>query len=160
MQSTIHQLLYRALPAHALASILFTIGLFGLFVHIMHRHARRNLWLTTPPGSIAAIVSLTARSGFGDLLLPYDDTRTIGRKLRGLTFRLDRRTGAIVADDDGTGPIKLGPNDAMMTLLGQDQRTADATTPPWHSATSQSFDVFNPYDPDPDDPNPYDPPDL
>jgi hypothetical protein len=77
----------------------------------------RNLWLTAPPGSIAAIVSLTSHSGFGDLLVPYDDENSMRRKLDGLKFRLDNRTGAILAEDDGSD-VTLGPDDTMMSLLG------------------------------------------
>lgn len=76
------------------------IGIVGFVVHYLHRRARRNLWLTSPPGSIAAIVSLTSRSGFGDLLLPYDDEGQMQHRLAGLTFGLDQRTGAIVAEED------------------------------------------------------------
>lgn len=76
------------------------IGIVGLVVHYLHRRARRTLWLTSPPGSIAAIVSLTSRSGFGELLLPYDDERRMQDSLAGLTFCLDQRTGAIVAEED------------------------------------------------------------
>jgi len=76
------------------------IGLTCLIVHILHQRARRHLWLTSPPGSIAAILSLTSRSGFGELLLPYDDEERMKNNLAGLTFRLDRRTGAIVAEED------------------------------------------------------------
>ena len=54
------------------------------------------------PGAIAAVVALTARSGFGELLLPYDDEKTIRRKLRGVHFGLDKQTGAILAGDDRT----------------------------------------------------------
>lgn len=42
---------------------------------------------------------MTARSGFGDLLLPYDNEAIMEKKLQGLWFRLDKRSGAIVADD-------------------------------------------------------------
>ena len=96
---------------------------------------------------------MTSRSGFGDLLLPYDDTPTISRKLRGLKFRLDPRTGAIVADDDGTGPVKLGPDDAMMTLLGQNHRRLSASgstsvATSWDPIKSPGeTDIFDPYDP-------------
>ncbi|KAF9242854.1 hypothetical protein BU15DRAFT_72505 [Melanogaster broomeanus] len=93
----------RALPAHLLSVLLILIGLVGLAVHFIHKRRRRNVWLTSPPGSIAAIVSLTSRSGFGELLLPYDDERRIRESLGGLTFRLDRRTGAIVAEEDLRG---------------------------------------------------------
>jgi hypothetical protein len=106
LTSIVPRLVIEPLSAHGLAVILFCIGIIGLFVHISHRHARSNLWLTSRPGSIAAIVSLTARSGFGDLLVPYDSERSITAKLRGLTFRLDRRTGAIVADDHGYDNVR------------------------------------------------------
>lgn len=89
----------RALPTHVLSPLAIIIGLIGFIVHYLHRQARRKLWLTSPPGSIAAIVSLTSRSGFGELLLPYDDQRRMQDNLAGLTFRLDRRTGAIVAEE-------------------------------------------------------------
>ncbi|PPQ83480.1 hypothetical protein CVT24_005667 [Panaeolus cyanescens] len=106
------------LPAHALAIILILTGIIGTSLQVVSRKQRKKLMLAAPPGSIAAVVSLTSRSGFGDLLLPYDDEKTLERKLRGLRFRLDQRTGAIVADDDGTERDGMGPDDAMMALLG------------------------------------------
>jgi len=89
------------------------IGLLGLVVHFIHRRTRRKLWLTSPPGSIAAIVSLTSRSGFGELLFPYDDEQRMNNNLAGLTFRLDRRTGAIVAEED----LTAGEGADSMALL-------------------------------------------
>ncbi|KIJ67191.1 hypothetical protein HYDPIDRAFT_25666 [Hydnomerulius pinastri MD-312] len=113
LTSDIPRLFVEALPAHLLSVILILIGLIGLVVHFLHKRARRNLWLTSPPGSIAAIVSLTSRSGFGELLLPYDDERRMRENLAGLTFRLDRRTGAIVAEEDLSGAEGL---DSMALL--------------------------------------------
>ena len=43
---------------------------------------------------------MTSRSGFGDLLLPYDDDRCMPDKLTGLKFHLDPRSGAIIAEED------------------------------------------------------------
>lgn len=91
---------YRALPTYILSPLVIIIGLVGFVVHYLHRRTRRKVWLTSRPGSIAAIVSLTSRSGFGELLLPYDDERRMQDNLSGLTFRLDQRTGAIVAEED------------------------------------------------------------
>jgi hypothetical protein len=110
---------YRPLAAHALSAILLGIALAGLYVHISHRRARRNLLLTTPPGSIASTVALTSRSGFGELLLPYDDEATIRRKLAGLRFHLDPRTGAILADDavEYDSYAQVVPDETMMSLL-------------------------------------------
>lgn len=79
---------------------MIVIGISALIVHFFHLQSRRKIWLTSPPGSIAAIVSLTSRSGFGELLLPYDDESKMHNKLGGLKFHLDERTGAIIADDD------------------------------------------------------------
>ena len=70
-------------------------------MHLAHLRARRKLYLTVHPGSIAAVVALTSHSGFGELLYPYDDKATIKRKLAGLRFSLDPRTGAVVADGYG-----------------------------------------------------------
>ena len=97
------------------------MGIAGIYVHVKHRRAREKLWLTSHPGSIASIVALTSRSGFGELLLPYDDQATMQHKLSGLRFYLDRRTGAILADDDQGehyAYVPMGRDDAMMSLLG------------------------------------------
>ena len=96
-----------------------------------HRGQRKKLLLATPPGSIASIVALTSRSGFGELLLPYDDELTLEKKLDGLRFRLDRRTGAIVADDIYQGDeagVGMGPDDAMMSLMGGKLDPPDSAT--------------------------------
>ncbi|KAI6094202.1 hypothetical protein F5141DRAFT_961781, partial [Pisolithus sp. B1] len=87
---------------HLLSSLMILIGITGLIVHALHARSRRKLWLTSPPGSIASIVSLTSRSGFGELLLPYDDESRMRSRLSGFKFRLDQRTGAIVAEE-GSG---------------------------------------------------------
>lgn len=100
LTSNVQRLFIETLSAHLLSVLFICIGITCLIIHILHKRSRRNLWLTSPPGSIAAIVSLTSRSGFGELLLPYDDVTRMNRKLTGLTFRLDRRTGAIVAEED------------------------------------------------------------
>ncbi|KAJ7262749.1 hypothetical protein B0H12DRAFT_1217525 [Mycena haematopus] len=107
-------------PAHILAFLLFASGFVGVFLQLINRRQRRNLFLAAPPGTIAAALALTSRSGFGDLLLPYDSIATIEKKLDGLRFRLDKRTGAILADDyEPMGDDSArGPDDAMMSLLG------------------------------------------
>ena len=87
------------LAGQGLAILLITIGLTGIGIHLAHRHVRRKVYLTAHPGTIASIVALTSHSGFGELLYPYDDKRTIRRKLANLRFSLDKRTGAIVAEE-------------------------------------------------------------
>lgn len=116
----------------------------------MHQRERRKLLLAAPPGSIAAIMSLTSRSGFGELLLPYDDEKTLERKLSGLRFRMDRRTGAIVADDEGTERAAMGPDDAMLSLLGQGHPRDTASSSSSHLAYQAAAGYppwKTPYDP-------------
>ncbi|KAH7923217.1 hypothetical protein BV22DRAFT_1113507 [Leucogyrophana mollusca] len=113
LTSSLPRLFIEPLSAHLLSALLIIIGVIGMAVQAIHRHSRRHLRLTSPPGSIAAIVSLTSRSGFGELLLPYDNEESMSAKLAGLTFRLDRRTGAILAEEDGF----VNPDGSMMTLL-------------------------------------------
>lgn len=100
LTTDVPRLFVETLPAHLLSALMILIGITGLIVHTLHARSRRKLWLTSPPGSIAAIVSLTSRSGFGELLLPYDNEPRMRSRLTGLKFRLDQRTGAIVAEED------------------------------------------------------------
>lgn len=52
-------------------------------------------------------------------MYPYDDELTLEKKLDGIRFRLDRRTGAIVADDYETERAGMGRDDALLSLLGK-----------------------------------------
>lgn len=109
------------LAGHGLAFLLFIIGFIGTFLHIINRRQRRHLFMASPPGSIAGIVSMTSHSGFGQLLVPYDSELMIEEKLKGLKFRLDDRTGAIVAEDEDAVTAEHsgdGRDDAMQSLLG------------------------------------------
>jgi hypothetical protein len=67
-------------------------------------------------------VALTSHSGFGELLLPYDNIATFSRALAPLRFALDKRTGAIVVDDSrvafGDPPTQVARDETMMTLMG------------------------------------------
>ena len=74
-------------------------------------------------------MALTAHSGIGELLLPYDSPEEFSRALAPLRFCLDRRTGAIVVDDTSIAYAgKLLPplarpvrDETMMTLIGKDE---------------------------------------
>ncbi|KAJ7775089.1 hypothetical protein B0H16DRAFT_1303748 [Mycena metata] len=104
MTSLTPHLVIDALPAHALSAVLTFIGLSALFLHIVHSRQRRRFFLAASPGSIAHIISMTAHARFGEKLYPYDDDETLARKLAGLNFSLDPRTGAVVADRH-LGPV-------------------------------------------------------
>lgn len=93
-----------------------------LVLHYLHFRQRRDVYLTHAPGSIASGIALTAHSGFGELLLPYDDQVALARALEPFRFCLDRRTGAIVVDDSsfayaGEMPAPPTRDETMMTLI-------------------------------------------
>jgi hypothetical protein len=72
-------------------------------------------------------MALTSHSGFGELLLPYDDDAEFSRALASLRFCLDKRTGAIVVDDSdiaygGEAPTHAIADETMMTLIGKGQQ--------------------------------------
>ncbi|CAL1702679.1 unnamed protein product [Somion occarium] len=100
----VEKLVIDALASIALSVIFIVIGVLGIVLHTLHLRIRRRsgLYLTTEPGSIATSVALTSHSGFGQLLYPYDDRSMMQKKLQGFRFSLDKRTGAIVADEDVT----------------------------------------------------------
>lgn len=92
------------LACSLLSAAFIIVGLTGLVLHFFHLRIRRRsgLYLTTEPGSIATSIALTSHSGFGQLLYPYDDRDMMEKKLQGFRFSLDKRSGAIVADEDET----------------------------------------------------------
>ncbi|KAF9560606.1 hypothetical protein CPC08DRAFT_689904 [Agrocybe pediades] len=135
--SLVPRLVIDPLPAHALAILLIFTGIVGVALHVLNRRQRKKLILATPPGSIASIVALTARSGFGELLLPYDDELTLEKKLDGIRFRLDRRTGAIVADDYESERMGMDRDDAMLSLLGKNP--GDAISATEHSSSYLAY---------------------
>ncbi|KAI9439330.1 hypothetical protein H4582DRAFT_1948548 [Lactarius indigo] len=113
--------------AHALATICLMTAAVVFFLHFWHFRERRDIYLAHPPGSIGSAVALTSHSGFGELLMPYDNTPTFSRALAPLRFRLDRRTGAIVVDDSaiayaGETSTQTVRDETMMTLIGKGPR--------------------------------------
>jgi hypothetical protein len=98
-----------------------------LVLHFMHFRQRRDLYLAHPPGSIASAMALTSHSGFGDLLMPYDNQAALSRTLAALRFCIDKRTGSIVVDDSaiaygGEAPMPAIADETMMTLIGKGQQ--------------------------------------
>ncbi|KAF7305525.1 hypothetical protein HMN09_00805400 [Mycena chlorophos] len=128
--SLVIRLFIDPLPGHVLAFLLFGSGFLGVFLHLISRRQRRNLYITAPPGTIAGAVALTARSGFGELLFPYDDMPALEKKLEGLRFYLDKRTGAILAEDyEDTyeREVANGRDEAMISLLGRREVNLSST---------------------------------
>ncbi|KAJ7709721.1 hypothetical protein B0H17DRAFT_915537, partial [Mycena rosella] len=105
MVSLAPRLVMDVFPSHALAGVLLFIAISALGIHIAHSRHRRRFFLAASPQSIAHVIAMSHHAKFGEKLYPYDDDDTLALKLAGLTFGLDPRTGAIVADRD-LGPIK------------------------------------------------------
>ncbi|KAI0300667.1 hypothetical protein B0F90DRAFT_1629338 [Multifurca ochricompacta] len=115
------------LAAHLLAVLCMLAAAIVFGLHFWHFRERRDIYLAHPPGSIGSAVALTSHSGFGDLLMPYDNVATFSRALAPFRFSLDRRTGAIVVDDTavaygGEIPTQVARDETMMTLIGKGQR--------------------------------------
>ncbi|KAF9267207.1 hypothetical protein L218DRAFT_955685 [Marasmius fiardii PR-910] len=156
MVSLLPRLVINTIPGHALAITMMLIGIIGLFVQIVHRRQRKQLFLAAPPGTIAATMALSSHSGFGQLLMPYDNEETLYKKLSNLRFHMDKRTGALVADDQPPSMAKMKKerDEAMQALLGEhksdtrdfssSQVAFDAASgyPPWQ------MQYKTPYDPE------------
>jgi hypothetical protein len=116
----------RDLPAHALATLCLLAAVVTIVLHSLHYRKRRNVYLPHPPGSIGSAVALTSRSGFGELLMPYDNEAAMSRALAPLRFCLDSRTGAIVVDDSAIAQVseesaQAARDETLATLMGRDQ---------------------------------------
>ncbi|KAF8259241.1 hypothetical protein EI94DRAFT_1616713 [Lactarius quietus] len=120
------------LATHTLSSICLLSSAIIFTLHFLHLRERRPIYLAHPPGSIGSAVALTSHSGFGELLLPYDDYTTFSRALAPLRFSLDRRTGAIVVDDSAVAYVgemsrQSTRDETMMTLMGKGRGTSEMT---------------------------------
>ncbi|KAK7036712.1 hypothetical protein VNI00_011377 [Paramarasmius palmivorus] len=150
MNSLLPRLVINPIPGHVLALIMFLIGCIGIFLHIIHRRQRKGLFLAAPPGTIAAIMSITSHSGFGQLLMPYDKEDTMRDKLSELRFRLDRRTGALVADDAPVSlkSMKQNRDEAMQALLGGHEKVNTSSKADiGDSSTRAAFEAASGYPP-------------
>ncbi|KLO16854.1 hypothetical protein SCHPADRAFT_937561 [Schizopora paradoxa] len=120
------RLVLEPLASHALAVVLFIIGLIMLFVGVQHRRERKGVFLASAPGSIASATCLTSHSGFGELLNPYDTDFEVALKMGQLLFCLDERTGAITAVDR-PGASFLGRGYRDDTVEKDDKLDADTS---------------------------------
>lgn len=137
-------------PSHALAAVLIAVAVAGAITHIIHARDRRNVYLTHPPGSIAASTALAYHAGFGELLLPYDDDETMARKLRSLRLGFEPRTGAIYAEDleddrtSDTSVDRSPPVNEKFLVNPHDQPEVGAETliNPHPQVVEESFDPY------------------
>ncbi|KAL0062545.1 hypothetical protein AAF712_010584 [Marasmius tenuissimus] len=152
MDSLLPRLIISPIPAHGMALNMVLIGLIGLAVQIVHRRQRKQLHLAAPPGTIASVMALSSHSGFGQLLMPYDSEEKMQNKLSGLRFQLDKRTGALIADDKPPSMMQMKKerDEALQTLLGEhkgvessSQAAYEGATgyPPWQTQYKTPYDA-------------------
>ncbi|KAI0274072.1 hypothetical protein BGY98DRAFT_921139 [Russula aff. rugulosa BPL654] len=119
------RLFVEPITAHFLSALCVGISSVVLVLHFMHFKQRRDVYLAHPPGTIASSLALTAHSGFGELLLPYDNQAALAHALQSFRFCLDRRTGAIILDETSFAfageppaqPTRPTRDETMMTLI-------------------------------------------
>lgn len=86
------------MAAHPLAAGLIVLALATLITHTSHFRARRNMFISAPPGTIAGALAITPADLTG-YLHPGDDEKSIEKKLRKLRFGLNPTTWEIEARD-------------------------------------------------------------
>ncbi|KAL0576640.1 hypothetical protein V5O48_005340 [Marasmius crinis-equi] len=153
MVSLLPRLVISKIPGHGMALNMVIIGVIGLIVQLVHRQQRKRLFLAAPPGTIASVMALSSHSGFGQLLMPYDNEENFAHKLSGLRFRLDRRTGALVADEHmpSMAKMKKERDEALQTLLGEHKNAEGSSSdaafeaargyPPWQTQYRTPYDA-------------------
>ncbi|KAF8289578.1 hypothetical protein DL93DRAFT_2092137 [Clavulina sp. PMI_390] len=87
---------------HSLAILCALSGLLFTFAFILHQRQRRGLYLVDRPGTTIGAVAamLSDRSLLVDRLKPHYTMEDIDRELKGMTFGLNSRTGAIELEDE------------------------------------------------------------
>ncbi|KAG9015999.1 hypothetical protein FRB90_003890 [Tulasnella sp. 427] len=98
--------------AHSYSAALILIGLLGVWVHVSHMRARRNVFLSCDPATMAATLSMTSESGFPRVLKAGDTTEDMEKSLKGLRFGISKRTWQIVAEGEEEGTLHFGSNGA------------------------------------------------
>ncbi|KAG9009527.1 hypothetical protein FRB90_008331 [Tulasnella sp. 427] len=96
------------LAAHSYAAALALIGVLGAWVHLMHLRARRNVYLSCDPATMAGTLSMTSESGFPRMLKAGDNDADMARSLKGLKFGISRRTWQVVAEGEEEGTLHFG----------------------------------------------------
>jgi hypothetical protein len=95
--------------AHPLAAGLIGIAIASLLMHLAHQRARRTMFISAEPGTIAGAMAITPAELTG-LLHPGDNQRSIEKKLRKMRFGLNPATWEIEARDVTTGaPVSVPP---------------------------------------------------
>ncbi|KAG8935171.1 hypothetical protein FRC01_007404 [Tulasnella sp. 417] len=131
------------IAAHSFAAALVLIGLIAAWVHTMHMKARRNVYLSCDPSTMAATLSMTSESGFPRLLKAGDEDAAMGRSLKGLRFGISRRTWQVVAEGEEEGTLSFGigsagagqTRDVRLSSLGSSMGT------PTPGSTQTVFDA-------------------
>ncbi|KAG9022031.1 hypothetical protein FRB95_000958 [Tulasnella sp. JGI-2019a] len=98
IQTTEIRLWVYPLAAHLFSGSLVLIAILAGITHIFHVRARRNVFLTCDPSTLAGAVSMTSHSKFPKLLHAGMDEDDLYNALRGMTFGISRRTWQVVSE--------------------------------------------------------------
>lgn len=84
---------------HSLAALCAVIALILAFVYSIDQRKRRNMFIASEPGSIAAAAAVLSQSRFARTLIRANQTpEEIEETVRGMKFGFDMRTWAIEAE--------------------------------------------------------------
>ncbi|KZT34086.1 hypothetical protein SISSUDRAFT_318122 [Sistotremastrum suecicum HHB10207 ss-3] len=127
------RILLSPIATHILAAALVILGCLGFIVHLYHKKLREPLALHHSPGTIASAVAITANSDFGNLMHGKQQEKEIVQALRNKRFKLDRSTGKIVLDREGSlddDPEKLDESDGLPYIRRNTWRSLRTASPP------------------------------
>ncbi|KAG8853833.1 hypothetical protein FRB96_007973 [Tulasnella sp. 330] len=110
---------------------LIAIAVLAIFVHINHRKARKDVYISTDTALIAAAITMTSESSWTKVLSAGDDEAAVARKLKGKRFGISKRTWQIVAEDDeeGGGRGYVGAHEDRASLLSHAESSGKGIDP-------------------------------
>jgi len=119
-----------AVAVHILVVALLVVAFIGTYLHLMHRHSRKDLHLLHEPGTIASAVSISAQTDLANLLHGRQQEDDFVRTLRDKKFRIDPRTMKIVMQGEAGYESAASPNprQSIFGSLGFPRRTPQAPT--------------------------------
>ncbi|KAG8903926.1 Rho GTPase [Tulasnella sp. 403] len=88
------------IAAHAFAGALLFIAILALLVHAFHMRARRRVYLSCAPSTIAGVLSMTSSSRFPAFLHAGMDEEELEYALRNMNFGISKRTWQVVAEGE------------------------------------------------------------
>ncbi|KAG8989850.1 hypothetical protein FRB94_013959 [Tulasnella sp. JGI-2019a] len=115
------------IAAHAFTGLLVLIASLSAIVHYFHARARKDVYMSADPSTVAGVVTMTSESQWIKILQAGDDDKAIAQKLAGRRFGISRRTWQIVADGEEERAYPGASGDRTSLLSHADSGKVD----PW-----------------------------